>query len=126
MKLTRPLAIMVFIADTISTVKEAILAGPMSRRDITIPAIKLETTGQRRRSYTRAHVQRDVLPFPLVTSKVKEDQWKLEVHEAHHNNPPLLTASAHHSYRKRTQAQKDTIKSMTHTGARPMHMTAAL
>jgi hypothetical protein len=66
-------------------------------------------------------------PFKLAIFKIKNnDQWKLEVRDGHHNHPRSLNPSAHNVYRKRTQAQKDTIEAMTHAGARPMQIMAAL
>ncbi|EKG09961.1 Transcription factor FAR1-related protein, partial [Macrophomina phaseolina MS6] len=66
-------------------------------------------------------------PFKLVIFKVKHsDQWKLEVQDKHHNHPRSINPSAHNVYRRRTPAQKEMIESMTHAGARPMQILAAI
>jgi hypothetical protein len=66
-------------------------------------------------------------PFKLVIFKVKHsEQWKLEVLEKHHNHSPSINPSAHNVYRKRTTAQKEVIELMTHAGARPMQILAAI
>jgi len=66
-------------------------------------------------------------PFKLVIFKTKQnDQWKLEVQIGSHNHPPSINPSAHNVYRRRTSAQKDVIESMTHAGARPMQILAAI
>ena len=66
-------------------------------------------------------------PFRLVIFKVKHNnQWKLEVQDMHHNHSRSTKSSAHNVYRRRTPVQKDMIESMTHTGARPMQILAAI
>ncbi len=66
-------------------------------------------------------------PFKLVIFKIKDnDQWKLEVQDKHHNHGPSLNPTAHNVYHRRTLAQKDIIKSMTHAGVRPIQIMAAL
>ena len=66
-------------------------------------------------------------PFKLVIFKIKDsDQWKLEVQDKHHNHPRSINPTAHNVYRKRTPAQKVIIESMTHAGARPMQILAAI
>jgi hypothetical protein len=65
-------------------------------------------------------------PFKLIIFKINDDQWKLEVREKHHNHAPSLNPTAHNVYRRRTQAQKDTIEAMTHAGVRPMQIMAAI
>lgn len=66
-------------------------------------------------------------PFKLVIFKIKHsDLWKLEVQDKHHNHPPSINPSAHNVYRRRTSAQKEVIESMTHAGARPMQILAAI
>lgn len=54
------------------------------------------------------------------------EQWKLEVLDKHYNHSQLINASAHNVYRKRTTAQKEVIELMTHAGARPMQILAAI
>ena len=65
-------------------------------------------------------------PFKLIIFKTNNDQWKLEVRDKEHNHTRSLNASAHNVYRQRTPAQKDIIESMTHSGARPMQIMAAI
>ena len=66
-------------------------------------------------------------PFRLVIFKMKHNnQWKLEVQGMHHNHSRSTTSSTHNVYRRRTQAQKDMIESMTHAGSRPMQILAAI
>lgn len=66
-------------------------------------------------------------PFKLVIFKTKHsDRWKLEVQDKHHNHPRSINPSAHNVYRRRTSAQKEVIESMTHAGARPMQILAAI
>jgi hypothetical protein len=66
-------------------------------------------------------------PFKLVIFKAKHsDQWKLEVQDEHHNHPRSINPSAHNVYRRRTSSQKEVIESMTHAGARPMQILAAI
>ena len=65
--------------------------------------------------------------FNLVIFKVKnKDQWQLEVKNKHHNHSKSINPSAHNVYRKRTSSQKDMIELMTHAGARPMQILAAI
>ena len=65
--------------------------------------------------------------FNLVIFKIKHgDQWQLEVKNKHHNHLRSINPSAHNVYRKRTQSQKDMIELMTHAGARPMQILAAI
>jgi len=66
-------------------------------------------------------------PFKLVIFKVKHNkQWKLEVQDKHHNHSRSVDSGAHNVYRRRTSVQKDVIESMTHAGARPMQILAAI
>ena len=66
-------------------------------------------------------------PFKLVIFKVKHNkQWKLEVQDKHHNHSRSIDSGAHNVYRRRTSVQKDVIESMTHAGARPMQILAAI
>jgi hypothetical protein len=66
-------------------------------------------------------------PFKLVIFRMKHsEQWKLEVLDKHHNHSRSINPSAHNVYRKRTTAQKEVIELMTHAGARPMQILAAI
>lgn len=63
--------------------------------------------------------------FKLVLFQ-KDSQWILEVKNAYHNHPPSLNPMAHNIYRRRTQAQKDTIESMSQAGIAPKQIMTAL
>jgi hypothetical protein len=66
-------------------------------------------------------------PFKLVIFKVKHnEQWGLEVLDKHHNHSRSINPSAHNVYRRRTTAQKEVIELMTHAGARPNQILAAI
>jgi hypothetical protein len=63
--------------------------------------------------------------FKLVIFQ-KDDQWRLEVTNKHHNHPPSLNPSAHHIYRRRTSNEKKTIESMSKAGTAPKQILTAL
>ena len=66
-------------------------------------------------------------PFRLVIFKMEHNnQWKLEVQDKNHNHSRSTNPSTHNVYRRRTSVQKDMIESMTHAGARPMQILAAI
>jgi hypothetical protein len=66
-------------------------------------------------------------PFKLFIFRMKHsEQWKLEFLDKHHNHIRSINPSAHNVYRKRTTAQKEAIELMTHAGARPMQILAAI
>jgi hypothetical protein len=84
---------------------------------------KYKTKAKTRSTSTR----RTDCPFKLIIFNLEgSNLWRLEVQDPSHNHPPSLSPSAHNVYRKRTQGQKDTIKLMTHAGARPMQIMSAL
>jgi hypothetical protein len=53
-------------------------------------------------------------------------QWKLEVKNGRHNHVPSINPTAHNVYRKRTQAQKDIIESMSRSGVAPKQILTAI
>jgi hypothetical protein len=66
-------------------------------------------------------------PFKLTIFQIKNSsQWVLTVTDSNHNHERSLNPSAHNVYRRRTQEQKDIIQLMTHAGARPMQIMAAI
>lgn len=64
-------------------------------------------------------------PFNLIIFN-HDEQWQLEVKHGYHNHPPSLNPSAHHVYRRRTQAQKESIESMTKAGVAPKQILTAI
>jgi hypothetical protein len=68
-----------------------------------------ESQAQVRSTKSRA----DNCPFKLVIYQ-EESQWKLKVLNKHHSHSPSLDPRTHHVYRRRTPAQKETIRSQSH------------
>ena len=64
-------------------------------------------------------------PFNIVIFQ-ESDQWRLQVKDSHHNHPPSLNPSAHHVFRRRTQTQKQSIKSMSKAGAAPKQILTSI
>jgi hypothetical protein len=97
-----------------------------SRRDTTYHCDRFRTyqsSAKKLNTSTRA----TGCPFKLAIFKVKHsEQWKLEALDKHHNHPRSINPSAHNVYRRHTTAQKEVIELMTHAGARPMQILAAI
>ena len=67
----------------------------------------------------------DNCPFKLVIYQ-KDNQWMLKVTNNQHSHGPSLDPRTHHVYRRRTPAQKDTIKSQSQAGVEPKRILTAL
>jgi transposase-like protein len=66
-------------------------------------------------------------PFNVVVSQASDQsQWRLEVKNASHTHLPSLNPLAHNVFRKRTQAQAETIRSMTQAGNAPKKILTEL
>ena len=98
----------------------------MSRRDFTIVAINTAIIHQRQQLVRQAP-GKPAVPLTLLSFKRKNllnGSFKLRI--ASHNHPPSLHPSAHHVFRKRTEAEKDSIQSMTKGGAAPKQIETTL
>jgi hypothetical protein len=55
-------------------------------------------------------------PFQVLIYQLSDTeaelQWRLEVENGYHNHIPFIKLTAHHVYRKETQAQKEIIESI--------------
>ena len=64
-------------------------------------------------------------PFSLAISE-ESGQWKLQVKNSCHNHTSSLNPMAHNVHRRRTQAQKISIKLMTKAGIAPKQILTAI
>src|ERR1043166_1730803 len=64
-------------------------------------------------------------PFRVAIYQ-KDNQWMLQVKNDQHNHGPSLDPSAHHVYRRRTPAQKETIKSLSQAGIAPKQIMTTI
>ena len=63
-------------------------------------------------------------PFSLV---IQQDlQWRLQVKNSSHNHGPSLNPTAHNVYRRRTQAQKNSIQRLTQAGTAPKQILTSI
>jgi hypothetical protein len=66
-------------------------------------------------------------PFSVIIGQdCDQDQWRLQVQNGSHNHIPSLNPSAHHVFRKRSEAQKELINSMTKAGSAPKQIFTAI
>jgi hypothetical protein len=64
-------------------------------------------------------------PFS-ISIKQAGSQWKLQLLQSSHNHPRSVHPSAHNVYRKRTPAQKESIRAMRLAGSMPKQIMTAL
>jgi len=66
-----------------------------------------------------------VLIYKLLDTE-PDCPWRLEVKDGHHNHVPSINPSVHNVYSKRTQAQKNIIKSVSRSGVAPKQILTAI
>jgi hypothetical protein len=67
----------------------------------------------------------DNCPFRLIIYQ-KDSQWMIQVTNNQHSHGPSLNPRTHHVYRRRTPAQKETIKSLSKAGDAPKQILTAI